>query len=282
MTPEIDTYSYTNYRKLLKDYYEREKAKAPDKFSFRFFAQRAGFSSPNFLHLVIKGERNLGHSSIHRFARVLGLTKRETFFFESLVLFNQSTDPQEKRRAFEKVISFREYRSAKKLVTEQYEYLSKWYYPVIREIVNLDDFREEPAWIAKKLQPSISHTEAKEALEKIKQLKLVARGADGRLCQTDQNLATEEEVVSMALMKFHQEMIRHGLDSLKKPASEREISGLTMSLSVEQFQQVKEKIREFHREVQQLIANDGNGKPKKVCQLNFQFFSLIQEQRSKV
>lgn len=282
MTAQIDIYSYTNYRKLLKDYYEREKAKAPNKFSFRFFAQRAGFSSPNFLHLVIKGERNLGHESIHRFARVLGLNKRESLFFESLVLFNQSTDPQEKRRAFERVISFREYRSARKLVSEQYEYLSKWYYPVIREMVNLEDFREEAAWIAKKLQPSISHSEAEEALQRIEQLKLIARDAEGRLRQTDQNLATEEEVVSTALTKFHQEMIRHGLDSLKQPAGEREISGLTMSLSPEQFQQVKLKIREFHREIQQLIASDGNGKPKKVCQLNFQFFSLIQAQRSKV
>lgn len=281
MDGEIDIFSYTDFRKLLADYYAQEKAKAPERFSFRFFARRAGFSSPNFLHLVIKGDRNLGHESIHRFARVLGLNKRETLFFESLVLFNQTTDPQEKRRAFEKVISFREYRSSRKLVSDQYEYLSKWYYPVIREMVNLEDFREEPSWIAKKLRPPVSRTEAAEALQRLQQLKLIGRDAKGRLRQTDQNLTTEEEVVSTALMKFHQQMIRHGLESLNYPAGEREVSGLTMSLSPDQFHQVRQRIRECHREIQQLIANDGNGVPRKICQLNFQLFPLIQPQRSK-
>lgn len=281
MKGKIDIYSYTNYRKLLEDYYEQEKAKAPDKFSFRFFARRAGFSSPNFLQLVIKGERNLGHESLHRFARVMGLTKRETQFFESLVLFNQSADPQEKARAFERVVSFREYRESKKLLLGQYEYFSKWYYPVIREMATLRDFREKPSWIAKNLHPQISQAEAGVALERLKELKLLTPDANGLLRQTDQNLSTEEEVASTALVKFHREMIQHGLNSLNHPANEREISGLTMSLSSEQFHQVKQRIRDFHRDIQKLIASDANGHSDKICQLNFQFFPLIQSQGGK-
>lgn len=282
MKGDIDIYSYTNYRKLLEDYYQQEKTRDPGKFSFRFVARRAGFSSPNFFHLVINGKRNLGHESLRRVARVMGLNKRETLFFESLVLFNQSTDPQEKNRAFEEVISFKEYRSSKKLLSEQYEYFSKWYCPVIREMVNLEDFREDPVWIARRLQPSISRVEAEEALERLQHLKLIHRDSQGRLRQTDQNVTTEEEVVSTALVKFHREMIGHGLESLKQPAGEREISGLTMSLSTEQFHQVKLRIREFHSEIQQLIASNGHGSPEKICQLNFQFFPLIQTQRSKL
>lgn len=280
MKGEIDIYSYTNFRRLLGDFYTREKAKAPDKVSFRFFARQAGFAAPNFLHLVIKGKRNVGHESIHRLAHILGLNKRESSFFESLVLFNQCTDPREKNRAFEKVVSFREYRNAKKLVSDQYDYFSKWYYPVIREMVNLDNFREDAAWIAKTIQPQITRAEAGEALARLQDFKLIARDANGKLHQTDANLSTEEEVVSTALSQFHEVMIRHGMESLKKPATEREVSGLTMSLSAEQFEEVRKKIRELHREIQQIIANNGQGSPKKVCQLNFQLFHLIQSQRS--
>lgn len=276
MKGEIDIYSYTNFRKLLEDYYEQEKEKAPEKFSFRFFARRAGFSSPNFLQLVMKGKRNLGHESIHRFARVMGLNKRETHFFESLVLFNQSSDPKERTMALEKVISFREYRNSKKLFAKQYEYFSRWYYPVIREMVNLKDFRPDAIWIARRLKPSITSIEAGQALRCLEQLKLISRDSKGSLRQTDQNLKTEEEIASTALMKFHQEMIGHGLASLNQPSAEREISSLTMSLSSNQFQQVKQKIREFHGEIQKLIASDGGGDPDKICQLNFQLFPLIQ------
>lgn len=279
MKGDIEIYSYTNFRKLLEDYYVQEKKKAPDKVSYRFLAKRAGFSSPNFLHLVIKGKKNLGHESIHRMARVMGLNKRESLFFESLVLFNQCTDPQEKSLAFEKVISFREYRNAKKLVLDQYDYFSKWYYPVIREMVNLDNFQEDPLWVSRTINPQITVAEASEALSKLESLGLIKRSAAGRLCQTDSNLTTEEEVASTALAKFHEMMIRHGLESLKKTADEREISGLTMSLSAEQFHQVRQKIREFHREIQKLIADNGQDSPKQICQLNFQLFHLIQTKR---
>lgn len=282
MNGSMDVYSYTNYRKLLEDYYLQEKSKAPDKVSFRFFSKRAGFSSPNFLHLVIKGKRNLGHESIHRFARVMALNKRELLFFESLVLFNQCTDAQEKNRAFEKIISFREYRSAKKLLLEQYDYFSKWYYPVIREMVNLENFCEDTSWIAKKIQPQISRSEAAEALAKLQDLKLLTRDSKGRLQQNDGNLATEQEVASTALAKFHEVMIRHGLESLKKPAKEREISALTMSLTEDQFFQVKQKIQDFHRDIQQIIAGNGKGSSNKICQLNFQLFNLIQTQGSSL
>jgi hypothetical protein len=40
-------------------------AKEQDRFfSHRFFARKAGFSSPNFLKLVMSSQRNLTHESI--------------------------------------------------------------------------------------------------------------------------------------------------------------------------------------------------------------------------
>jgi uncharacterized protein (TIGR02147 family) len=276
---DLDIYSYTNYRKLLKDYYESEKKKAPDRFSFRYFAKKAGLSSSNFFYLVMKGKRNLSYESVQKFARVLGLGRRESLFFESLVHFNQVQDPQEKHRAFEKMISFREYRASRKLLAEQYDYFSKWYYPVIRELVALADFQENPSWIAKKLGSRISREEARQALERLLELKLIIRDSDGRLQQAEPTLATDEEVASTAVLKFHNEMIEFGRLSLQQPAKEREVSAQTLSLGPIQFHQVQQKIREFHREVQQLLSENGHEKPDAVYQLNFQLFNLTHAPR---
>ncbi len=47
-------YEYDNYRAFLKDMYDYQKAKTT-YFSFRYFARKAGYASPNFLKLVIDG-----------------------------------------------------------------------------------------------------------------------------------------------------------------------------------------------------------------------------------
>lgn len=282
MKGTIDIFSYNNYRKLLEDFYQEQKATPKSVVSHRYLARRAGFASSNFIYLVIKGRRNLSYDSIQRLARVMGLTKRELLFFEGLVHFNQTTDPTEKEQAFRKMLAFREYREARQLTTEQYDYFAKWYYPVIREMVNLREFREDPTWIAKTIAPNIAVDAAREALAKLQQLGLLRRDAAGRLQQADQNLTTaaDGEAASAALLSFHQSMIEHGKRSLAQPADTREVSALTLSLSDRQFREIKARIQALHRDVQALIANGGDEPADQICQLNFQLFGLTQLQRS--
>ncbi|MBI4239211.1 MAG: TIGR02147 family protein [Deltaproteobacteria bacterium] len=284
MKGALDIFSYNNYRKLLEDFYQEQKAAAKSVVSHRYLARRAGFASSNFIYLVIKGRRNLSYDSIQRIARVLGLTKRELLFFEGLVHCNQTTDPTEKEQAFRKMLAFREYREARQISAEQYDYFAKWYYPVIREMVNLREFREEPAWIAKTLTPSIAVDAAREALEKLQQLGLLVRAADGRLRQADQNLTTttDGEAASAALLSFHQSMIEHGKRSLAQPAATREVSALTLSLSDRQFREIKARIQTLHRDVQALIANSGDEPVDHICQLNFQLFGLTQLEKRRL
>ena len=49
-------YTYTDYRKFVKDYYLSKK-KSIRRFSYRSFSEKAGFSSPNFIKLVIDGKK---------------------------------------------------------------------------------------------------------------------------------------------------------------------------------------------------------------------------------
>ena len=51
---EPDVLHYSNYRAFLLDYYEYKKEEQPI-FSHRYFAQKAGITSPNYLKLVMDG-----------------------------------------------------------------------------------------------------------------------------------------------------------------------------------------------------------------------------------
>ncbi len=267
-------YDYDNYRKLLEDFYTRQKAAAPDLVSYRYLAKRAGFASSNFLLLIIQGKRNLGLQGQRQIEKLLELDKRERQFFACLVSFNQANDPKEKDDAYRKMLAFREYREPRHLSIDHYDYFAKWHYPVIREMVNLPEFREDSSWIAKTICPAITPDEAREALASLQNLGLLTRNDQGKLKQTDQNLTTAREVASTALLTFHQSMIEHGKMSLARPAGTREVSGLTLSLSQKQFQEIKSRIHALHQDVQALLANAPDEAVEMVCQLNMQFFRI--------
>jgi uncharacterized protein (TIGR02147 family) len=265
-------FEYTRYRDFLRDLVAYRKATQP-QFSFRYFSRMAGFTSPNFLKLVIEGDRNLSSDSIDKFARALKLGKEETAFFRNLVLLNQAGTLEERKYFAEQVVRSKMYRKMHPLREAQFAYYNEWYYVPIRELVDLPDFREDPAWIASRLVPAITAAEAHKALEALLTLGLVRRDGQGRLRQTESFVTTEDDVASAAVAQFHREMIRKGAEAIERfPGPEREISAVTLGLSTEGARQVKELIQRFRHELL-AIARQDTGLAR-VYEANFQFFPL--------
>ena len=85
-TPERpDIRRFTDYRAYLQVMVAFLRAVRPG-FSFRSFARKAGFASPNYLKLVADGMRILAPESVDKCSRGLGLTKREQEVFRILVM----------------------------------------------------------------------------------------------------------------------------------------------------------------------------------------------------
>jgi uncharacterized protein (TIGR02147 family) len=274
MKQTLNLYSYVDYRAYLRDYYDALKVSSPQRASYRYISRRAGFTSSNFLYLVIHGKRNLGYGSIQRLAKALTLTKRETLFLENLVHFNQTEDPDEKDRAFRKMLTFKEYRQAAAITPAQYDLFAKWYYVVIREMVNLAHFRADPHWIAQHTQPPITAAEAQEALERLFALELLAKDEDGNVYQVDHHIQTGDKLRLVALKAFHNAMIGHGQQALRLPSERREVSGLTVSITQQQYDQICRRLQEFHHEIQEVVAREHDHPAEHIYQLNLQFFPL--------
>ncbi len=77
-------YTYIDYRKFLKDFYHFKKS-GIRRFSYRSFSEKAGFSSPNFIKLVIDGRKNLGKESIPKLCKAMEPNKKQTEYFSYLV-----------------------------------------------------------------------------------------------------------------------------------------------------------------------------------------------------
>lgn len=267
-------YEYINYREYLRDWCtaRRKSAKA---FSNRIFAKEAGLSSPSYLKMVMEGERGLTPTTIQQFATALKLKKSERRFFEDLVLFNQARTHTEKNHFYQRLSRHKKYRQAHHLTHDRFEYLGKWYYAAIREMVALPDFKEDPAWIAGSLKPSITEAQAEAAIEVLLRLGLISRDDEGGFVISEKSLATAEEVNSLAITNFHKTMIQRASEALHLcRGNDRNISSLTVAMSKEKFDQVKQRIHEFRKELRVLLQDCDD--PEEVYQINFQLFGLTE------
>lgn len=268
----IDVFSYLSYRSFLRDAYTDLKTRQRG-FSYRWFSKRAGLSSPNFLKLVMDGKRNLSPRGAEAFATALGLVGREASFFRELVDFEQAETAADKNRAWDRLSSYQGHRQVHGLERHQFEYLSKWWHPAIREMVAIPGFREDPEWIARQLRPAISAAQARSALDLLIALGFVVRNDDGSLRQVEQLISTGPEVRSLAAGNFHRQMLTRAAESIELiERTERDISSITVALSRKSFQVIKERINQLRSELMDLAAREGN--PDRVIQVNFQAFPL--------
>ena len=269
----ISVYDFLDHRAYLSAYYTAAKRTRPS-FSFRLFSKLAGLRSPNFLKLVIDGERNLGADSVGRFAQALGLEGADAEFFADLVSFGQAQTLAEKNRAFERIAASRRFRAARRIDGELFAYLSHWYNPVIRELAARDDFQEEPRWIAAQLRPRISPSEAAEAMKLLLSLGLLVRDAKtGRVVRGEPTLTTEHEVRSLGAAAFHRQMLEQAAQSIDTvPRELRDLAALTVCVSSETATLVKQRIHQFREALTELCDADTKGST--VYQLNVQWFPL--------
>lgn len=281
MNMEPNVFEYTNYRKFLKDSYNHLK-KTKEKFSYRWFAARAGFSSSSFLYLIIEGDRNLSKDYVPKFSEVLGLTKKERQYFDALVSFNQAKSPEAKKYYLELMYNLRKYKAGTPLADGQYEYLSRWYHPVIRELISMPDFREDPEWIKERLLGKVTPRQVEDAIETLLQIGLLKRNASGHLEPATANIVTEDEVMNTAALAFHQQMIAFANEIMSTlDAGKREVSGITMALSQKQFMEIKIRIKEFENEIASYLVNNPDT-PDKVYQLHYMLFPLTTSESREV
>jgi uncharacterized protein (TIGR02147 family) len=269
-SPEV--FEYLDYRKFLRDFYKSRKRNGRG-FSYRAFSRRAQLQSPNYLKLVIEGQRNLTGSMANRFANACGLDGDDAAYFENLVQFNQAKTSSERASFYDRLRSFRRYRRVQKLEVDQADYHSTWYLPAIRELAARSDFRDDPEWIAKKVLPPISVSEAKRALDILFRLGLVARGEDGRVRQTDVHVSTGPETLGVHIATYHRTMMERASEAIDLvKATQRDISSLTLCLGPDGLAELKLRIQAFRRELLKLSEDDPS--PRQVVQLNMQLFPL--------
>ena len=268
----VDVFRFLDYRAYLAEYYRTRKARG---FSYRAFSRMAKLGAPNYLKLVIDGQRNLTPAMAERFAKACGLRGDGADYFKELVAFNQAPDAEQRNASYTRLTGYRRYRRSQKLEIAQAAYHSTWYLPAIRELSMTADFREDPEWIAATLCPPIRPVEARQAIDTLLELGLIERDTKGKLAPHAAVVSTGPETQGMHIGNYHREMMQRAAASIELVAAEqRDISSLTLALGPKGLKTVKERLQSLRKELLQL--SESERKTSQVVQLNLQLFPLSQ------
>lgn len=225
--PEV--FAYLSYRRYLSDWYDARKS-ADVRFSHRLFARRAGAASPSLLREVISGKRNLSPERVDGFVAALGLSSASAAFFRDLVTLDQAPSEGERNGAWQRIAAHRRFREARPIEGAAFAYLSSWFVPAIRELALRSDFRAEPDWIVRTLEPRITAAQAREALGILGTLQMLVE-RDGRIEVADRSLATPHQLQGLAANNYHRQMLERAIGAIEgAPAAERHLAGVTVAV----------------------------------------------------
>ncbi|NLE02160.1 MAG: TIGR02147 family protein [Fibrobacter sp.] len=277
----VNLLEYQNYREYLKDYYNEQK-RTKKYFSYRYFAQKADINASAFLYYVIEGKRNLTKKSIIKISTAIGHTKEEAEYFENLVFFNQAQTIAEKSMYYTKIVEHRKTVDIKIVGEDQYEFYSKWYHSVIRELAPLIDFKDDFSRLARMIDPAITVKDARESIQLLEKLGLLELDENGMYHQTDALLSVKPDAKNSFLIeKFQQEMLSLATRSFDKIArTDRMSSSTTVSVSKDTFELLKVKTREYRKELLELVKLDTA--PDRIYQLTINLFPISRSINEKL
>lgn len=274
--------AYTDFREYLRDFYEYKRhltRKDLRPYSYATFAAAADIKSPNYLKLIIDGERNLSTDMTKKFARAVGLSKDETEEFLALVDYGQSTEPLERNRFLKNLADIRVRHQLKsgEIKAETWEKVPSWVIWVLyamadQKNVRFDDVDQLSNMIRRKIKPE----DLRRSLEKLMTDGELVRKEDGTIGRGRELMSGSESVPVALVRKLQAELIYLGLESLFQDApQEREFGAMTVSLTEQEFEKLKFELRQFRKRWTKDIAVARNAdKGDRVFQLNIQLFPV--------
>ncbi len=274
----ISIFDYTSYKDFISDYYKEQKQLNP-KFSYQYFADKAGFRTKTFIPKVISGEKKLAQRSTHMITKAMELNKREEKYFIALVNFNNSKNIDEKEYQFYQLQSLGKKSKKFQTLKNEFDYFSKWYHVVIYELLAFYDWKNDYKILAKAVDPPITEVQARKAVTLLKELGLIKKGSSGKYVHC-KSIVISDELRELAFKKFHKQVLELGQNALFKGIENQELTTITNRVSIKALSLIKAEMKNLQIKIAEIIDEDQvptNG----VFHLNLQLFPVSKTEKEK-
>lgn len=243
----------SDYRDMLKNYYTQRKLDMP-LYSYKMMGQKLGLDTSQVFRILNK-ELHLPNRSIPLAKDLLDLKGRSGEIFEILVAASKTKSSAKKDKLYKMALSLQDV-DLRKLSASEYLFLSKWWIPVVRALIEMNGGHAEIPLLVKQISPTVSEDQVREAITVLKDLKLITPLASERYAVTTANFTSAGSTTKTAAIRSYQnQLLSLAQDSLiaVEPAK-RNISSLLVGVDDDCFADMNEMTLEFRRQVQRRAA----------------------------
>lgn len=277
--------SYTDFRQYLKDFYDYKRKQTQDSirpYNYATFAAAADIKSPNYLKLIIEGQRNLSDVMAKKFSKALSLSKEETEEFVALVRYGQSEDPIDRNRNLKALADHRVRQQMKsgEIKEETWAKVPSWVTWVLYALVDQKGAQFNVDQLFQLLKGKVRPEEIRRCLGRLIQSGELTMDLDtGEIRKGRELMAGSESVPPELVRKLQAELIYLGLESLfQEDPQDREVGAMTVALTEEEYGQLKFELRQLRKRWQKDVAvKRHTNKGDRVFQLNVQLFPLTKK-----
>jgi uncharacterized protein (TIGR02147 family) len=267
--------NYQSYRDILSSILE-ERQRVNSNYSLRAFAKSLDVDSGR-LSRVLNGKQGLSVKVARDISQSIGFSQELSEMFCLMVKADDSRSKKKRLEAKSELIKVmgKSQDGEKSLALEDYEILSDWYNIAILEAVELEQFQNDPQWIAKEF--AITPLLAKKALDKLQQIG-VLKLEKGKLVKTQKILKIDQKIADDLMKKFYEQILTKSQESIYlQNYNERFLSSVSFALDSQDLEILNEEINnfrtKFNKLTEQLASKPGRKKEQVYC-FSTQLFKL--------
>lgn len=259
-----------DYRDLLKNFYVQKKLEFP-LYSYKMMGQKLGLETSQMFRVLNK-ESHLPAQSVPLSKKLLGLKGRDGELFELLVAASRTKSKAKKDKLYKMAIALQDV-SLRKLNSNEILFLSKWWIPVVRAIIEINGGHADVNTLVSQIQPTVSKEQVEEAIHVLKELNLITPLASERFAVTTVNFTSAGVNKTAAIRCYQNQLMTLSQNALiNVPPPQRNISSVLACVDEECFEDLVEMTQEFRRQVQKRVADVA--KPHRVMQFLFSLFPV--------
>lgn len=220
----------------------------------------------------MQGKRNLSTDSIQKIIKAIGLRGKASTYFEHLVYLNQAKSLEDKEFYFQRLKQTRKNTKFYQLHKEQFFFYESWYYPVIRELLAIYDWKDDFEMLAKAVRPPISCQEARKAVELLESSGMVCKDDSGRFYLANK-FVTSAQVPDLIKKKARRDVLLKGIETIDTIDPQQKYAGYsTVTMSKKLYEEVRGILDDTRQKILLLVDEDDTA--DEVYEVVFQVFPV--------
>ena len=263
-------YIYESACDYLNDYLKWKKLQNPN-FSTTIWSQQMGFTSRSTLNKFLNRKRLLRLDHLPYLLNGLSLSSAETEYLQVLIQYGMTEDLTERDSLLTELRELRRFTQFNEIEHQAFQLIADWFHLAIWCMVELEDFQNDPQWIAQRLKNKVSPNQVQEALDRLIRLDLL-KIKNGHLVQAHDRLRLQSDIPSEAIRRHHEQVLQLAQKSIRtQHVDERFLESCALTIDKNKLNEAQNLILDFRNNLSKLMHKTGG---EETYQLSVQFFKL--------